>query len=57
MKLVVDFFKSAEGKSPVADYLDELDAKQGGEGALDTLRDQDHPPGAFRLSEKDGGNG
>jgi len=26
--LVIDFFKSAEGKSHVAEYLDELDAKQ-----------------------------
>ena len=26
--IVIDFFKSAEGKSPVAEYLDELDAKQ-----------------------------
>ena len=26
--LVIDFFKSAEGKSTVAEYLDGLDAKQ-----------------------------
>jgi hypothetical protein len=26
--IVIDFFKSAEGKSPVAEYLDELDGKQ-----------------------------
>jgi phage-related protein len=26
--LVIDFFQSAEGKSPVAEYLDGLDAKQ-----------------------------
>ena len=45
------------GNPPVADYLDELDAKQGGKGALDALLDQADTHGAFRLPQKDGGNG
>jgi hypothetical protein len=30
--LVIDFFKSFEEKSPIEEYLDELDAKQAGRG-------------------------
>ena len=52
----IDFFKTAEGKSPVAEYLDGLDAKQAAK-VLWTLSAINLTQQRLPLPEKDGGNG
>lgn len=54
--LEVVFYLTGEGKSPVREYLDSLDAKQAA-SALDICRDENDTPLAISLSAKDDRHG
>lgn len=51
--LEVVFYRTAEGDSPVREYLDSLDAKQGGKGAVDYFCGEGDTSSSFGLPGKD----